>query len=59
MTCFKCDGTVCQDKMYDLPKTYREYYCVNCGERFWVDMRTRTLDIRSAAAPRLQTPNWN
>jgi hypothetical protein len=31
--------------MYDLPRAYREYFCVNCGQRFWIDARTLTLEV--------------
>ncbi|MBI3928593.1 MAG: hypothetical protein HY319_23845 [Armatimonadetes bacterium] len=24
--------------MYDLPRRIHEYTCINCGERFWMEM---------------------
>jgi hypothetical protein len=32
--------------MYDLPRAFREYYCVNCGERFWIDTASVNLEMR-------------
>lgn len=33
--------------MHDLPRAYREYFCVNCGQRFWIDARTLTVELGS------------
>lgn len=35
MRCSRCKGKVISDKMFDLPGKILEYYCINCGERFW------------------------
>lgn len=24
--------------MWDLPRRFQEFFCMNCGERFWVDL---------------------
>ncbi len=37
--------------MWDLPHQVREYFCVNCGERFWVDISTLTFEIRPVTMP--------
>jgi hypothetical protein len=31
--------------MHDLPRAYREFFCVNCGQRFWMDARTHTVEL--------------
>ena len=59
MTCFKCDGTLCQDRMHDLPRKLHEYFCVNCGERFWVDTNTLTFDVRPLTRSALQAVHHN
>ena len=35
MRCSRCKGHLVKDRMYDLPRKIMEFYCVNCGERFW------------------------
>ena len=37
MRCSRCKGKVVWDKMFDLPRKILEYYCINCGERFWME----------------------
>jgi hypothetical protein len=32
--------------MFDLPRKFREYFCMNCGERFWFDTTTLTVELR-------------
>jgi len=38
MVCGKCQGKLFQDRMFDLPKNYVEYFCLNCGRRYWLDL---------------------
>lgn len=41
MHCSRCRGHVAQVKGADVPANYCEYYCVNCGERFWIERPTQ------------------
>lgn len=31
--------------MYDLPRSVDEYYCIGCGERFWIKLEA-PLDLK-------------
>lgn len=35
MQCSRCKGRLVKDRMFDLPRKILEYFCINCGERFW------------------------
>ena len=37
MKCLKCEGRLCKDKMWDVPRRYEEWFCINCGGRYWLD----------------------
>lgn len=33
------------EAMWDLPSKYIEFFCLNCGERFWYDKEKLTIKI--------------
>lgn len=35
--CARCKGSLIKDRMYDLPRKIHEFFCLNCGERFWME----------------------
>lgn len=37
MTCVRCCGNLIKDPMWDLPRRVQEFFCMNCGERFWIE----------------------
>lgn len=37
-TCARCEGRLLRERMYDLPRKIQEYFCLNCGERFWMQL---------------------
>jgi hypothetical protein len=38
MRCSRCRGHVVHDKRADVPRNFGEYFCMNCGERFWIEL---------------------
>ena len=36
--CIRCQGKLIEEKMFDLPRHFLEFYCLNCGARFWINM---------------------
>lgn len=49
MTCIRCCGSLVRDNMWDLPRRIQEFFCMNCGERFWIDTEApSTEESRSA-----------
>jgi DNA-directed RNA polymerase subunit RPC12/RpoP len=36
MKCTRCRGIMFQDRIFDLPGKIDEYFCLNCGARFWI-----------------------
>ena len=37
--CPKCGGKLFSEPSLHFPDFIKEYYCINCGLRFWIDMR--------------------
>lgn len=37
-SCYRCQGKVCENREWDLPKGVREYLCLNCGDRYWISL---------------------
>ncbi len=35
--CARCKGSLIKDRMHDLPRKIHEFFCLNCGERFWME----------------------
>ena len=46
MVCNRCETLLLRDNMYDLPRGFIELYCINCGERVWVDTKRFTWAIK-------------
>ena len=40
--------------MWDLPRRFQEFFCMNCGERFWIDTR-----VEPPETPRTGIPGTN
>jgi hypothetical protein len=36
ISCLRCKGVVREIREWDLPFAIREFFCLNCGIRFWV-----------------------
>ncbi len=36
--CTRCKGIMTEDHQWDLPGSLREYCCLNCGDRFWINL---------------------
>jgi hypothetical protein len=38
-----------RDRMHDLPRKIQEFFCINCGERFWQEHSPTSIDMPPAA----------
>lgn len=36
--CSRCEGIVAEDRQWDLPGGLREFCCLNCGDRYWINL---------------------
>jgi len=45
MFCRRCNSLLHQEKMFDLPKSFIEFYCLKCGERIWIDRSHFIWDV--------------
>ncbi len=39
-----------RERMYDLPRKIQEYFCLNCGERFWLQIDPPARPAEQAAS---------
>lgn len=46
MLCNRCETKMLRDLMFDLPRGFVEFYCINCGERIWVDTKRFDWAVR-------------
>ncbi len=46
MVCPRCGGKLYEEYNPFIPEVYREFACLTCGFRFWIDTRTTKLDIK-------------
>ncbi len=49
-TCARCEGRLLRERMYDLPRKIQEYFCLNCGERFWLQIDPPARPAEQAAS---------
>jgi hypothetical protein len=40
-----------RDRMHDLPRKIQEFACINCGERFWLELSPVPTAELTPAAP--------
>ena len=45
--CERCGGAACEDEIDNFSIAEREFSCVNCGERWWVQATSKT-DVRGS-----------
>ena len=46
MGCFRCRGFVAEEIAYDLPAGFREFVCLNCGNRFWLNLNSESILVK-------------
>ena len=46
MICNRCQTLLRRDNMFDLPRNFVELYCINCGERVWIDVSRFNWDVK-------------
>lgn len=37
-TCYRCLCRMIPEPMWDLPRKIREFFCIHCGERYWIQV---------------------
>jgi len=43
--CYRCQGVMAEDRQWDLPTGFREFCCVNCGDRYWINLQISAWQV--------------